>query len=89
MTTYRQHEHAFAMEADDQLVVVDREGAKMLTLNAVGGMLWERAGDPVTLDDMVAMLSEQWPGIDVAQLRADAERFVDEAVAAGILVASV
>ena len=86
MKTYRQHEHAFAMDADDDLVVVDREGAKMLTLNAMGGMLWQGAESAITLEGLVALLAERWPDLDAAQLRADTQRFVDEALAAGILV---
>lgn len=86
MTTYRQHEHAFAMEADDKLVVVDREGAKMLTLNAMGGVLWLAAAEPVSVDDLVSMLADRWPETAPEQLRADTERFVAEAVEAGILV---
>lgn len=86
MTLHKQHEHAFAMDADGQTVVVDREGAKMLTLNAAGGLLWERAAAPVSVDDLTETLAAAWPEIDRAQLRADAEAFVVEAASAGILV---
>ena len=64
---YQQREHAFAMEADDDVVVVDRYGAKMFTLNKVGGLLWEHAAQPRTTDDMVDFLRERH-GVDAINL---------------------
>jgi hypothetical protein len=83
---YQQREHAFAMEADDDVVVVDRFGAKMFTLNTVGGLLWNHAEQPCTADDLVAVLQGQWPDIDGDQLRTDVDAFVASALEAGIIV---
>jgi hypothetical protein len=83
---YQQREHAFAMEADDDVVVVDRFGAKMFTLNTVGGLLWNHTDQPRSADDLVGVLQEQWPQVDEDQLRSDVDAFVAAAVEAGIIV---
>lgn len=83
---YQQREHAFAMEADDDVVVVDRFGAKMFTLNTVGGLLWNHIEEPRTADDLVGFLQERWPEVGEAKLRSDVDVFVGAAIEAGIIV---
>ncbi len=83
---YQQREHAFAMEADDDVVVVDRFGAKMFTLNTVGGLLWNRVEQPCTADELVGVLQERWPDIGETKLRSDVDVFVSSAIEAGIIV---
>jgi hypothetical protein len=86
MQRYRQREHTFAMEADDQLVVVDRQGAAMLTLNAVGAMLWNSVAEPRSVDELVDVCQARWPEVAPTMLRGDIEQFVAQAVEAGIVV---
>jgi hypothetical protein len=85
-TRYQQRERAFAMNIDDDVVVVDRFGAKTFTLNDVGGLLWNHTDEPRTADDMVAFLKGRWPRVDEARLRADVDAFVAGALEAGIIV---
>lgn len=74
------------MEADDDVVVVDRFGAKMFTLNTVGGLLWDRVEQACSADDLVAVLRERWPDVDEARVRTDVDTFVRSAIEAGIIV---
>lgn len=82
----KQREHAFAMEADDDVVVVDRSGSKMFTLNNVGGILWNHIDQPTSPEELVTVLAERWPDLDPAGLRADVDIFLAEAIEAGIVV---
>jgi hypothetical protein len=83
---YQQREHAFAMEADDDVVVVDRFGAKMFTLNTVGGLLWNHLDQPRTTDELVDVLRQRWSDVDDDRFQTDVEAFVESAIDAGIIV---
>lgn len=86
----------FAQRTDSPATIVAGEAAvvtpgdaRLHVLNEVGTRVWALCeGDGRTLDELVATLCEEFE-IDAPTAREQTERFVEEAVAAGILRAVV
>ena len=77
----------FEMEVDGHTVVVDRHSEQMITLNGVAGLIWNQLAEPATLEEIVDDCHGRFPEVDVAQIAADAQEFLDAAAAAGLVVA--
>lgn len=72
-------------ELDGRAVLLDPSGAELLTLNAVGTLIWRCLVIPMTpaaLTEAIRPLLEPAPGADVA---ADVERFLAELADAGLV----
>jgi Fe2+ or Zn2+ uptake regulation protein len=70
----------------DRAVLLTATGDELITLNRVGTVVWLSLEHPRSADEIVADLRDAYPGVSAATLEADLERFVDEMVAAGLLV---
>jgi hypothetical protein len=64
-------------ELDGQIVVLDLESSKYVTVNGAGAVIWERLIPGATLDEIVNELVEVFD-IDVETARSDSEAFLDE-----------
>lgn len=49
----------------------------LVTVNALGSFIWEVLQQPVTLDELVARITEEYE-VDAATARSDAEEFLAE-----------
>jgi hypothetical protein len=63
---------------DGQAVLVDPDGRELLTLNAVGTLVWEALDGTHREAGIVGVLEEHFPDIDRARLETDLRAFLDE-----------
>lgn len=73
-------------EVDDEIVALEGRGSTYLAVNGSGGLLWRMLAQGATRDELAAALVDAY-GIDVAVAGADADRFVEQARAMGLLAA--
>ncbi|MFA5884650.1 MAG: PqqD family protein [Acidimicrobiia bacterium] len=73
---------------DGQAVLVDPEGVELLTLNAVGTLVWEELDGVREAADLAAALVDRLDGVEPADLVRDIAAFLDEIRAAGLVDAA-
>jgi Coenzyme PQQ synthesis protein D (PqqD) len=73
---------------DGHAVIIDPGAVRMLTLNPVGTLVWQHLDVDRTCEELTAMLLPMLTGISVEQLALDIASFLDELMAAGLVVAS-
>jgi hypothetical protein len=64
-------------ELDGQIVVLDLESSKYVTVSGAGAVIWERLVPGTTVDEIVSALVEVFD-IDEATARADTESFLED-----------
>lgn len=74
-----------ASSVGDRVVLYHRVSKKALVLNPSGSYLWGRLESPLTLPELAAVLAERYPGLDGQQALSDAEAFLAELEAHGML----
>jgi hypothetical protein len=70
---------------DGQAVVVDPEGTELVTLNAVGTMVWETLDGVREAPELAALLHHQLEGVSRRDLERDITGFLAEIAAAGLV----
>lgn len=75
-TVYRRADDVIFERAGDRVVLLDSAGAELITLNAVGSIVWEALQEPASTDVLADQLSERFADVPRDQLRSDVERFV-------------
>jgi Coenzyme PQQ synthesis protein D (PqqD) len=73
-------------EVDDEIVALEGRGSIYLAANSAGGLVWRLLARGATKDELAAALVEAY-GIDPAAAAEDADRFVGQMRAAGLLAA--
>jgi len=68
----------------ERVVVLDGEGAALITLSPVGAIVWELL--PCDAERAVEALGEQFPDVPRAVLRDDVRAFLDELVANSLII---
>jgi hypothetical protein len=61
---------------DDRAVLLDQEGRELLTLNAVGTLIWNAIEEPKDLDRLEDELFPQLEGVDRETFSRDLRSFV-------------
>lgn len=74
--------------SDDQVVILNPDGSHMITLNAVGSILWPVLENPVGVDTLVSELHARFEEVDAETLRRDVLAFLDELGEEGLLTGS-
>lgn len=64
-------------ELDGQIVVLDLESSRYVTVSGAGAVIWERLVPGATLDEIVAELVDVFD-IDDATARSDSKLFLDD-----------
>ena len=64
-------------ELDGQIIVLDLENSKYVTVNGAGAVIWERLVAGASVDELVEELVESFD-IDDATARSDTEAFLDD-----------
>jgi hypothetical protein len=64
-------------ELDGQIVVLDLESSKYVTVNGAGAVIWEHLVPGASVDDLVNVLVECFD-IDQSTARADTESFLED-----------
>lgn len=70
---------------DGQAVLVDPEGVELLTLNAVGTLVWQELDGVREPADLAAALVDRFDDVEPADLERDIAAFLDEIRAAGLI----
>jgi Coenzyme PQQ synthesis protein D (PqqD) len=70
----------------DRAVLLDASGSELITLNAVGSIVWNAMDTPIDMATLAAKLGETFPDVPLDQLRADVEEFVGQLRSAGLVV---
>jgi hypothetical protein len=73
-------------ELDGHAVLLDPSAAKMLTLNAVGTLVWQLLDDDRTCAELTTRLLPQVRGVSAEQLEVDVASFLGELVEAGVVI---
>ncbi len=63
---------------DGRAILVDPQGAELLTLNPVGTMVWEALDDQRDVADLAEHLVAHLDGVDLDEAHADVTRFLAE-----------
>lgn len=70
---------------DGQAVLVDPEGVELITLNAVGTVVWEELDGQREAADLAADLFARFEEVSLAELERDIAEFLSEVDAAGLV----
>lgn len=85
--TLRRADGLLTAAVNDELLMMSVEHGKYFNLNAVGTRIWELLETPITMDGLVATLTDEY---DVAPdtARREVERFIDALRDRGLLAPS-
>lgn len=81
--SYRRRDDIVFERVDDRVMLLDRAGMEMVTLNPVGSVVWELLDEPKSVGDLVAALSTRFPEVGTERLTGDVEAFLGEMVEVG------
>ena len=70
---------------DDQAVLLDADGTELITLNAVGTLVWEALDGRRDVDELATALLGRFDGVTHAQLLGDIEAFLAELQASALV----
>lgn len=87
MKHFRRADGVTSEPSGDRVIVLDKEGSTITTLNPTGAIAWQSLTEPTDADGVAAALGQRFPDVEAAVLREDAQAFLDELVAAGLVVA--
>jgi hypothetical protein len=70
---------------DGEAVVIDPDGQELVTLNAVGTLVWEHLDGRRGIDELVDVLLSQLDGVSREELDRDVRDYLDELRSAGLV----
>ncbi|MEM9610407.1 MAG: PqqD family protein [Actinomycetota bacterium] len=86
MPTFTQHPDVVMVPTDDDaFILVDGAGTKMITLNELGGLIWNHLDRQRSLDDVVDACAAEYPSVPRDTLTADVTAFLDEVSGLGLV----
>ena len=68
----------------DRVVVLDAQGAAIITLSPVGSLIWDSL--PCSEDDAVVSLAARFPDVAESVLRTDVDAFLAELLANSLIM---
>jgi hypothetical protein len=77
MTTYVRRPELHAVEMDGELVMMGQEQGEYYGLRDVAASLWQHLAEPRTLEDLVALVSDEYT-VEPKTCRPDIEAFLAE-----------
>ena len=69
----------------DRAILLDGAGTELITLNAVGTVVWHELDGRRDADELAADLLDRFVGVEFDELRADIAAFLDELAALGLV----
>lgn len=72
--------------AGDRAVLLDASGTELITLNAVGSMVWNELDGVRGPAELAAALHRRFTGVGLDELRDDIAAFLDELATLGLAV---
>lgn len=70
---------------DGRAILVDPQGAELITLNPVGTMVWEALDGRRDVRELAEHLAGRLDHVDLEQARTDVTRFMDELRQLGLI----
>lgn len=70
---------------DDEVIIMSIEADSYFGLEPVGSRIWELLEQPATMDELVSQLVQEYD-VNEAECRQDAQDFVTEMVARGLIL---
>jgi hypothetical protein len=70
---------------DGKAVLVDPGGREIITLNALGSVVWELVDGSRDVDEVCRLVGERHPDVAPEQISADVQSFVQELSRLGVL----
>lgn len=70
---------------DDEVIIMSIEADSYFGLDPVGSRIWELLEQPATMDELVSQLVQEYD-VGEAECRQDAQDFVTEMVARGLIL---
>ena len=70
---------------DGQAILVPPSGQEIITLNAVGTLIWDALDHPRDLDELLEYLLERVSGVERDELTRDVEAFLRELQASELI----
>lgn len=70
----------------DRAVLLDTTGTELITLNAVGSVVWNELDGDRDAAELAADLLDRFDGVGLGQLAHDITTFLDELAALGLAV---
>jgi hypothetical protein len=87
VTTYHPAPGVLAEQIDGRTLLIDAHSSELVTLNPVGSVVWEALGrGVVTVDQLVAHVATAFDDAPADELADDVAGFLDELVAASLVV---
>jgi coenzyme PQQ synthesis protein D (PqqD) len=71
---------------DGRALLVSTAGMELITLNAVGSIVWEGLAEPATRSALTDLVLERVTGATREQVESDVDAFLSELRAAGVVV---
>lgn len=69
----------------DELVMMDIDKGKYFALNPVATRIWDLLEQPLTLDDLCLMLSEEYE-VDHRQCKSEVEQYIMKMLDLGLII---
>lgn len=70
----------------DRAILLDAAGVELITLNPVGSLIWNSIDGVVSADGLTSVLTAHFPDVSPVQLRTDVDEFIEQLLAAGLVV---
>jgi coenzyme PQQ biosynthesis protein PqqD len=70
---------------DGQAVLLDPDGVELITLNAVGTLVWEELDGRRDASELAQALADRFDGVTVEELERDVRTFLEEMVDARLV----
>jgi hypothetical protein len=70
---------------DGQAVLLDGEGAELITLNTVGTLVWEELDGRRNVEELAGALASRFEGVSRADLARDIDAFLAELEASALV----
>jgi hypothetical protein len=70
---------------DGQAVLIDRQGRELLTLNAVGTVVWQALDGTTDQKGIVRTLAAEFPDVKSVEIEMDVRAFISELGSSGLL----
>ena len=88
MIRYMRNSKTISGRLSDEMVMMDIDKGKYFALNPVATRIWDLLEQPVTLDDLCLILSEEYE-VEHAQCKSEVEQYILKMEGLGLIISHV
>lgn len=70
---------------EDEILLMDDEASAIFNLNSVGAAVWRLLSQPITREEIVAVLITAFPEGDAKQVQADVDALLEQLYSKGLV----